>query len=48
MLVIFPAGDAFVMVDLTPTGPEILARYLGKQQARGFSAWHRTPQPRVA
>ncbi len=40
--------DGFVMVDLTRTSPEILARYMGKEQAQGFLAWHQTPHPRVA
>ncbi len=40
--------DGFVMVDLTRTSPEILARYMGKEQAQTFLAWHRNPQPRVA
>jgi len=40
--------DGFVMVDLTRTSPEILTRYMGKEQARMFLAWHRTPHPRVA
>jgi putative hemolysin len=40
--------DGFVMVDLTRTSPEILARYMGREQARSFFAWHRTPHPRVA
>jgi putative hemolysin len=40
--------DGFVMVDLTRTSPEILSRYMGKDQARSFLAWHRTPHPRVA
>src|SRR5580698_3173813 len=40
--------DGFVMVDLTRTGPEILARYMGKERAQNFMAWHRTPHPRVA
>jgi putative hemolysin len=40
--------DGFVMVDLTRTGPEILARYMGRQQAQMFFAWHATPHPRVA
>jgi putative hemolysin len=40
--------DGFVMVDLTRTSPEILARYMGKEQAQSFFAWHRTPHPRVA
>jgi putative hemolysin len=40
--------DGFVMIDLTRTAPEILARYMGKEQARSFFAWHRTPHPRVA
>jgi putative hemolysin len=40
--------DGFVMVDLTRTSPEILSRYMGRDQARSFLAWHRTPHPRVA
>jgi putative hemolysin len=40
--------DGFVMVDLSRTSPEILARYMGKEQAQQFIAWHRTPRPRVA
>ena len=40
--------DGFVMVDLTRTSPEILARYMGREQAQNFLAWHRTPHPRVA
>ena len=40
--------DGFVMIDLTQTSPEILSRYMGKEQARRFLAWHRTPHPRVA
>lgn len=40
--------DGFVMVDLARTAPEILARYMGKEQAQLFLAWHRTPHPRVA
>ncbi len=40
--------DGFVMVDLTRTNPEILARYMGRERARMFLAWHRTPHPRVA
>jgi hypothetical protein len=40
--------DGFMMVDLTRTSPEILARYMGKQQAQTFLASHRTPHPRVA
>jgi putative hemolysin len=40
--------DGFVMIDLTRTAPEILARYMGKEPARSFFAWHRTPHPRVA
>ncbi len=34
--------DGFVMVDLTRTSPEILGRYMGKDEAAGFLAWHRT------
>jgi putative hemolysin len=40
--------DGFVMVDLARTSPEILARYMGKERARRFLAWHLTPHPRVA
>jgi hypothetical protein len=40
--------DGFVMINLTGTSPEILARYMGKERARQFFAWHRTPHPRVA
>src|SRR5580692_6698517 len=40
--------DGFVMVDLTRTSPEILARYMGREQAQSFFAWHRTPHPRAA
>jgi len=40
--------DGFVMIDLTRTSPEILGRYMGKEQAQRFLAWHRTSQPRVA
>lgn len=40
--------DGFVMVDLTRTAPEILARYMGKEQAQMFLAWHCIPRPRVA
>lgn len=40
--------DGFVMVDLTRTSPEILARYMGKEPAQSFLRWHRTPRPRVA
>jgi hypothetical protein len=36
------------MVDLTRTSPEILSRYMGKEQAQRFFAWHRAPHPRVA
>ena len=40
--------DGFVMIDLTRTSPEILARYMGKDQAQRFFAWHSAPHPRVA
>lgn len=40
--------DGFVMVDLTRTSPEILGRYMGKEQARQFFAFHRASRPRVA
>jgi len=36
--------DGFVMVDLTQTSPEILGRYMGKEQARRFFDWHRRKQ----
>ncbi len=39
--------DGFVMVDLTRTSPEILARYMGKDEAAAFLTWHRTER-RVA
>ncbi len=32
--------DGFVVVDLTRTEPDILARYMGKEKAREFLAWH--------
>ncbi len=28
------------MVDLTRTSPEILSRYMGRERAQGFLAWH--------
>lgn len=40
--------DGFVVVDLTRTSPEILSRYMGRERAQGFLAWHRTSRPRVA
>jgi putative hemolysin len=40
--------DGFVMVDLTRTSPEILSRYMGKDQARSFLVWHKSPHPLVA
>jgi putative hemolysin len=40
--------DGFVMVDLTRTSPEIVARYMGRERAQRFLAWHRTSRPRVA
>ncbi len=42
------ALDGFVMIDLTLTSPEMLARYMGKERAQEFLAWHRTLRPRVA
>jgi putative hemolysin len=36
--------DGFVMVDLTRTSPEILGRYMGKDEAAAFLAWHRGAQ----
>jgi putative hemolysin len=40
--------DGFVMLDLRQTSPEILARYMGKDRAREFLAWHASLHPRVA
>jgi putative hemolysin len=40
--------DGFVMVDLRNTQPEVLARYMGKDRAREFLAWHSSVNPRVA
>lgn len=40
--------DGFVMVDLRRTSPEILARYMGKDRARAFFAWHASTNPLVA
>lgn len=40
--------DGFVMVDLRQTPPDTLARYMGKEQAAQFFAWHANPQGRVA
>lgn len=40
--------DGFVMIDLTQTNPETLGRYMGKERAREFFAWHRAVRPRVA
>ena len=40
--------DGFVMLDLTQTNPETLARYMGKQQAARFFAWHDAARGRVA
>jgi putative hemolysin len=40
--------DAFVMVDLRQTAPDILARYMGKDGAREFFASHAALAPRVA
>jgi putative hemolysin len=41
--------DGFVLVDLTQTNPETLARYMGKEQAAGFFGWHSAAaRPRVA
>jgi hypothetical protein len=47
------ALDHFVMIDLTmidltTTSPEMLARYMGKERAPEFLAWHRALPPRVA
>ena len=40
--------DGFVVVDLRQTPPEVLGRYMGKEGARSFFAWHAAPAPRVA
>lgn len=41
--------DGFVTIDLTQTAPDTLARYMGKEQAATFLAWHATDaSPRVA
>ncbi len=32
--------DGFVLVDLTKTTPETLGRYMGREQAQQFLAWH--------
>jgi putative hemolysin len=40
--------DGFVMVDLTRTRPDVLGRYMGKEQAQRFFAFHRAPRPLVA
>jgi putative hemolysin len=41
--------DGFVLVNLTQTNPEMLARYMGKEQAAGFFRWHSAAaRPRVA
>jgi putative hemolysin len=40
--------DGFVMVDLRETPPEVLGRYMGKEQMREFLAWHAAARPRVA
>ena len=40
--------DGFVMLDLRNTPPEVLSRYMGKERAREFLAWHASVNPRVA
>lgn len=40
--------DGFVMLDLRHTQPEALGRYMGKDRAREFLAWHASVNPRVA
>jgi len=40
--------DGFVMLDLRNTPPEALARYMGKDRAGRFLAWHAAINPRVA
>lgn len=40
--------DGFVMVDLRQTQFGTLSRYMGKDGARSFFAWHATIAPRVA
>ncbi len=40
--------DGFVMVDLRNTPAEVLSRYMGRDRAREFLAWHAGVNPRVA
>lgn len=40
--------DGFVMVDLRQTSPEMLTRYMGRDGADSFLAWHAALRPRVA
>jgi len=40
--------DGFVLVDLTRTSPEALARYMGREQTAKFFAWHHANSIRVA
>jgi len=40
--------DGFVVIDLTCTDPAVLARYMGKDQAAAFFAWHSATRIRVA
>jgi hypothetical protein len=41
--------DGFVLVNLTQTNPEMLARYMGKEPAAAFFRWHSAAaRPRVA
>ena len=40
--------DGFVMVDLRRTCPQILARYMGKDNTSQFFAWHASKNPQAA
>jgi hypothetical protein len=40
--------DGFVVVDLRNTPAEVLGRYMTREGARSFFAWHQTLTPRVA
>ena len=40
--------DGFVVIDLTRTDPDVLARYMGKERASAFHAFHSESPVRVA
>lgn len=40
--------DGFVMLDLALTDPDWLVRYMGRERAGRFLAWHRAAKPLVA